>query len=185
MNSFLKNLGSSLVKVVAIESGVGPIIEPFLGSGKPATVATSAVNDLTSTGQVVLQIETAFAAVRVPRVPRSCRPRFPSFRTSLRPANWWSVRRLPMRHCSLRLAKNIRKPLWTCLTASTSQKPKLARTIAPTKRTNCTRRHANIKRLPCGSRKFLPLARERVTRLLTSDECEKYFGSADCPNGPI
>ena len=63
MNSFLKNLGSSLVKVVAIESGVGPIIEPFLGSGKPATVATSAVNDLTSTGQVVLQIETAFAAV--------------------------------------------------------------------------------------------------------------------------
>ena len=63
MNSFLKNLGSSLVKVVAIASGVGPIIQPFLGSGKPATVAASVVNDLTSIGQVVLQIETAFAAV--------------------------------------------------------------------------------------------------------------------------
>jgi hypothetical protein len=63
MNSFLKNLGSSLVKVVGIASGVGPIIEPFLGSGKPATVATSVVNDLTSIGQVVLQTETAFAAV--------------------------------------------------------------------------------------------------------------------------
>ena len=61
--TFLKKLGQILLKVLSIATGVGPIIQPFLGSGKAGTVATTAVNDLTAIGQVVLQIETAFAAV--------------------------------------------------------------------------------------------------------------------------
>jgi hypothetical protein len=61
--TFLKKLGQVLLKVVGIAAGVGPIVEPFLGSGKAATVTTTAVNDLTSIGQVIAQIETAFAAI--------------------------------------------------------------------------------------------------------------------------
>ena len=61
--TFLKKLGTVLLKVVAIAAGVGPVIQPFLGSGKVASVAATAENDLTSIGQVVVQIETAFAAL--------------------------------------------------------------------------------------------------------------------------
>jgi hypothetical protein len=61
--TFLKKLGQVLLKVVGIAAGVGPILIPFLGSGKSAQVAGVAVNDLTSMGQLVVQIETAFAAV--------------------------------------------------------------------------------------------------------------------------
>ena len=59
MISFLKKLGADLAKFAAIAAGVGPIVLPLLGSGKAATVATTAVNDLTSIGQLALQIETA------------------------------------------------------------------------------------------------------------------------------
>jgi hypothetical protein len=61
--TFLKKLGQVLLKVVAIGAGIGPVILPFLGSGKAQQVGTTAVNDLTQIGQVVVQIETAFAAL--------------------------------------------------------------------------------------------------------------------------
>ena len=61
--TFLKKLGQVLLKVVGIAAGVGPIITPFLGSGKAAQITGTAVNDLTSIGSLVVQIETAFAAV--------------------------------------------------------------------------------------------------------------------------
>lgn len=61
--TFLKKLGEILLKVVGIAAGVGPIVAPFLGSGSAAKVTNTVVNDLTSIGSVVVQIETAFAAV--------------------------------------------------------------------------------------------------------------------------
>lgn len=61
--TFLKKLGQVLLKVMAVATGIGPIIEPLLGSGKAATGVTTGINDLTSIGQVVVQIETAFAAI--------------------------------------------------------------------------------------------------------------------------
>lgn len=61
--TFLKKLGQILVNIAGIAVGVGPIIQPFLGSGSAAKVVSTATNDLTSIGQVIVQIETAFAAV--------------------------------------------------------------------------------------------------------------------------
>lgn len=61
--TFLKKLGQILVNIAGIAAGVGPIIVPFLGSGKAAQVAGTAVNDLTAIGSTVVQIETAFAAI--------------------------------------------------------------------------------------------------------------------------
>lgn len=61
--TFLKKLGQVLLNVVGVATGVGPLIVPFLGSGKTSQVAGTVVNDLTSIGQLVVQIETAFAAV--------------------------------------------------------------------------------------------------------------------------
>lgn len=57
--TFLKKLGQILAKGLAIAVGVGPLIVPFLGSGKSAQVAGTVVNDLTAIGQRVLEIETA------------------------------------------------------------------------------------------------------------------------------
>jgi len=54
--TFLAKLGSFLAKAVAIAAGVGPLVQPFLGSH--AGVAPQVVNDLTQIGQVVLQAET-------------------------------------------------------------------------------------------------------------------------------
>lgn len=61
--TFLKKLGTILVNLAGIAAGVGPIILPFLGSGKASQVASTAVNDLTAVGQTIVQIETAFAAI--------------------------------------------------------------------------------------------------------------------------
>lgn len=61
--SFLKRLGTVLANLAGIAAGVGPIITPFLGSGKAAQVATATVNDLTAVGSTVVQIETAFTAI--------------------------------------------------------------------------------------------------------------------------
>lgn len=55
--TFLSKLGSILAKVIGIVTGIGPIIQPFLGSGKAGTVATTAINDLTQIGQVVVTAE--------------------------------------------------------------------------------------------------------------------------------
>lgn len=63
MLTFLKKLGQILVKVIQVETGIGPIIQPLLGSGKAATTINTVTNDLTSIGQIIVQIETAFAAI--------------------------------------------------------------------------------------------------------------------------
>lgn len=61
--TFLKKLGTILVNVAGVAAGIGPIITPFLGSGKVTTTASTVVNDLTAIGSIIVQIETAFAAV--------------------------------------------------------------------------------------------------------------------------
>lgn len=61
--TFLKKLGQILVNLAGIAAGVGPIILPFLGSGKAGQVAGTAVNDLTAIASTVVQIETVFAAI--------------------------------------------------------------------------------------------------------------------------
>ena len=61
--TFLKKLGQIIVNAAGIAVGIGPIIQPFLGSGKAGTVVTTALNDFTAMGQTIAQIEAAFAAV--------------------------------------------------------------------------------------------------------------------------
>ena len=61
--TFLKKLGTILANVAGIAIGVGPIIGPFLGSGKAAQMTGMVVNDLTSIGALIVQIETMGAAV--------------------------------------------------------------------------------------------------------------------------
>jgi hypothetical protein len=61
--TFLKKLGQVLLKVVGIAAGIGPVITPFLGSGKAGQVAGTVTNDLTSIGSIIVQLETAFAAI--------------------------------------------------------------------------------------------------------------------------
>jgi hypothetical protein len=61
--TFLKKLGQVLLRVVGIAAGIGPVITPFLGSGKAGQVAGTVTNDLTSIGSIIVQLETAFAAV--------------------------------------------------------------------------------------------------------------------------
>lgn len=59
--TFLSKLGSFLAKGIAILTGVMPILEPYLGA-KAASVATTATNDLTAIGSVVLQAEALIQA---------------------------------------------------------------------------------------------------------------------------
>ena len=61
--SFLKKLGQILANAAGIAVGIGPIIQPFLGSGKAASVEATAVNDLTQISQVVVMVE---AVVQTP-----------------------------------------------------------------------------------------------------------------------
>lgn len=63
MLTFLKKLGQILVQVAGVATGIGPILLPFLGSGKAGGVVATATNDLTQIAQLVVAIETAFAAV--------------------------------------------------------------------------------------------------------------------------
>ena len=58
--TFLGKLGKALAEGVAIAAGVGPILQPFLGSSKAATVLNTGVNDLTSIGQLVATAEAMF-----------------------------------------------------------------------------------------------------------------------------
>lgn len=64
--TFLKKLGVFLAKFVAIAAGVGPIITPFLGSGKAGQDVTTAVNDLTAMESAVVMIETALQGATGP-----------------------------------------------------------------------------------------------------------------------
>jgi len=59
--SFLAKLGSFLAKGIAILTGLGPIVAPWLGSKGNATVAT-VTNDLTAIGSVVIQAEALLGA---------------------------------------------------------------------------------------------------------------------------
>ena len=54
--TFLKKLGQVLLNVAGIAIGLGPIVGPFLGSqfGK---IADTVINDLTSIGGIVTQVE--------------------------------------------------------------------------------------------------------------------------------
>lgn|SRR5678815_1839714 len=61
--TFLKKLGTILLNVAGIAVGIGPIIGPLLGSGKAGQVVGTGINDLTAIGSIIVQIETAFAAV--------------------------------------------------------------------------------------------------------------------------
>lgn len=57
--TFLAKLGGFLAKGIAILAGLGPLVAPWLGSNaaKAANVENTVVNDLTSVGQVVVQVE--------------------------------------------------------------------------------------------------------------------------------
>ncbi len=61
--NFLKKLGTIIANVAGIAAGVGPIITPFLGSGKAAQVEGKTVNDLTQIGSLVLLLQAAFDKV--------------------------------------------------------------------------------------------------------------------------
>ena len=54
--TFLSKLGSFLAKGIAILTGLGPLISPYLGSKANATVGT-VTNDLTAIGGIVVQAE--------------------------------------------------------------------------------------------------------------------------------
>lgn len=62
MLTFLKKLGQIIVSVAGISTGIGPLIVPFLGSGKAGTVASTGINDLTAIGQLVVLIEASYPA---------------------------------------------------------------------------------------------------------------------------
>jgi hypothetical protein len=53
--TFLKKLGSFLAKAAAIAVGVGPLLQPFLGSAAP--IEQVAVNDLTQVAQIATMVE--------------------------------------------------------------------------------------------------------------------------------
>lgn len=56
--SFLKKLGTILANAAGIAVGVGPIIQPFLGSGKASQIEATVVNDLTQISQIVTMVES-------------------------------------------------------------------------------------------------------------------------------
>ncbi len=55
--TFLKKLGTVLLKVVNIATGMGPLVTPFLGGGVVAKDVGVAVNDLTQISQIVTMTE--------------------------------------------------------------------------------------------------------------------------------
>ena len=57
--SVLKKLGQLLFKGLLLAEGIQPLITPLLGSGRAARIEGTVVNDFTSIGTVVVQIETA------------------------------------------------------------------------------------------------------------------------------
>ncbi len=64
--NFLKKLGSILANVAGVAVGIGPIIQPFLGSGKSTAVGTG-TNDLLAIAQLVLQAEAMMQATPGPQ----------------------------------------------------------------------------------------------------------------------
>ena len=64
--SFLKKLGQILAAGLQVVGVFFPVLKPFLGSGAVASTATTAVNDFTSIGTVIVQIETALQGASGP-----------------------------------------------------------------------------------------------------------------------
>jgi len=56
--TFLKKLGSILAKGLALVAGLGPLIQPWLGSGSAAQTVNTVTNDFTLIAQQVLQVES-------------------------------------------------------------------------------------------------------------------------------
>jgi hypothetical protein len=61
--TFLKKLGQFLAQAVALATGIGPLITPFLGQGRASQIPGTVVNDLTQIAQVVTSVE---AVVQTP-----------------------------------------------------------------------------------------------------------------------
>lgn len=57
--SFLKKLGMILAKGLSVLGVIFPALAPLFGSGSTSKIVTTAVNDFTSIGTVIIQIETA------------------------------------------------------------------------------------------------------------------------------
>lgn len=57
--SFLKKIGQVLSVGLELVGFISPAVLPLLGSSKGASIATTAVNDFTSIGTTVIQVETA------------------------------------------------------------------------------------------------------------------------------
>lgn len=55
--TFLKKLGQFLAQAVAVATGIGPLIQPFLGSGRASEIPGTVVNDLTQISQIVTYVE--------------------------------------------------------------------------------------------------------------------------------
>lgn len=60
--TFLKKLGQFLAQAVSLATGIGPLIQPFLGSGRASEIPGQVVNDLTQVAQIVTQVEAVYQA---------------------------------------------------------------------------------------------------------------------------
>ena len=60
--TFLKKLGTFLAQAVALATGMGPLILPFLGQGRSAEIPGMVVNDLTQIAQIVTGVEAIYQA---------------------------------------------------------------------------------------------------------------------------
>ena len=55
--TFLKKLGEAIAKGVALFTGIGPLVLPYLGGGRAPEIATTVVNDLTQISQIITTTE--------------------------------------------------------------------------------------------------------------------------------
>ena len=62
--TFLKRLGTILAKGVAIAAGVGPMVRPFLGSGKAGQIEEAAINDYQEAMKADLPLDVQYVVKR-------------------------------------------------------------------------------------------------------------------------
>jgi hypothetical protein len=55
--TFLKKLGQFLAQAVALATGIGPLVAPYLGAGRTSEIPGTVVNDLTQIAQIVTGVE--------------------------------------------------------------------------------------------------------------------------------
>lgn len=65
--NFLKKLGTIIANAAGIAVGIGPLIQPFLGSGKVASGVSTGTNDLLSIAQLVVQAEAMMQSTPGPQ----------------------------------------------------------------------------------------------------------------------